>query len=148
MAITVKLYGITQRKVVQQDGADVDIEATTAKLSLHSNAMTVDRDAHDFFNDVSASEIAGANGYAVQTLGGKSVTYDSASHQVRFDCNDIVFSFTGSNTWRYGVAWIDTAGASSTDPLYGLLTWDSDQTVSTTYTLVIHVNGLFFWDVT
>lgn len=147
MPVTTKLYGITQRKVVQQDGADVDIEATTTKISLHTNAYAVNRDTDDFFNDAT-NEISGANGYTQQTLGGKVVSYDSGSHQVRFDCNDIVFSFTGSNTWRYGVVWIDTAGASSTDPLYGLLTWDADQTVSTTYTLVIHANGLFFWDVT
>ena len=148
MAITTKLYGLTQRDVVKQTGASVDLlGANPSKVSLHTNTYAPNRDVDDFFNDAT-NEIGTSNGYAQQTLGGKTVTYDATSHQVRFDCNDIVFSFTGTNTWRYLVHYIDTAGASSTDPLYGLLTWDSDQTVSTTYTLVIHVNGLYFWDCT
>ena len=147
MAITVKLYGLTQEKVVEQAGADVNILTGTAKMSLHTNTYSPNRDTDDFFNDAT-NEIAGGSGYAQQTLGGKTVTYDTASDEVRFDCNDITFSFSAGNTWRHGVVWIDTAGASTTDPLYGLLTWDSDQTVSTTYTLTIDAAGLFFWDTT
>ncbi len=56
--------------------------------------------------------------------------------------------FTASKTWRYGVVYIDTAGASTADPLYGLLTWDSDQTVSTAYTLQWDPAGIFFIDTT
>jgi hypothetical protein len=146
MAITVKLYGLTQEKVVEQVGADVNVLTGTVKLSLHTNTYVPNRDTDDFFNDAT-NELTG-NGYGQQTLAGKTVTYDSASDEVRFDCNDITFSFTAANTWRHGVVWIDTAGASTTDPLYGLLTWDSDQTVSTTYTLTIDASGLFFWDTT
>lgn len=147
MAITVKLYGLTQEKVIEQTGADVDPEATATKLSLHTNTYSPNRDTDDFFNDAT-NEISGANGYAAQTLGSKLISYDTGSDEVRFDCADITFSFSGSNTWRHGVVWIDTAGASTADPLYGLLTWDSDQTVSTTYTLTIDTAGLFFWDTT
>lgn len=133
--------------MIDQIGANVDLVATTAKLSLHTNTYSPNRDSDDFFNDAT-NELGGGAGYAAQTLGSKAFSYDSASDEVRFDCADITFSFTGSNTWRHGVVWIDTAGASSTDPLYGLLTWDSDQTVSTTYTLTIDPAGLFFWDTT
>jgi len=147
MAITVTLYGLTQEKVVEQVGNDVNLLTGTVKASLHTASYTPDRDVDDFFNDAT-NEVAGGAGYAVQTLGGKTVTYDSASDQVRFDCNDITYSFSAGNTWRYGVVWVDTAGASTTDPLYGLLTWDSNQTVSTTYTLTIDAAGLFFWDTT
>ena len=147
MAITVTLYGLTQEKVVEQVGNDVNLLTGTVKCSLHTDAYAVNRDTDDFFNDAT-NEISGANGYAQQTLGSKTITYDSASDQVRFDCADITFSFSAGNTWRYGVVWVDTAGASTTDPLYGLLTWDSNQTVSTTYTLTIDAAGLFFWDTT
>lgn len=146
MAITVALYGLTQEKVVEQVGADVNILTGTAKLSLHTNTYSPNRDTDDFYNDAT-NELSG-NGYARQTLGSKTVTYDTASDQVRFDCADVTFSFSAGNTWRYGVVAIDTAGADTTDPLYGLLTWDSDQTVSTTYTLTIDAAGLFFWDTT
>lgn len=147
MAITVATYGLTQEKVIEQVGADVNLLTGTVKLSLHTNAYAPNRDTDDFFNDAT-SELGGGNGYTVQTLGGKTITYDSASDQVRFDCNDVTYSFSAGNTWRYGVGWIDTAGASTTDPLYFLLTWDSDQTVSTSYTLTIDPAGLLFWDTT
>jgi hypothetical protein len=148
MSIVVKLYGLTARDVIKQTGAAVDLlGANPTKISLHTLTYAPNRDTDDFFNDAT-NEIAGGNGYAQQTLAGKTIVYDSASNQVRFDCNDIVFSFTGANTWLYGVVWIDTAGASTTDPLYALLTWDTSQTVSTTYTLVIDPAGLLYWDTT
>lgn len=146
MAITVSLYGLTQEKVVEQVGNDVNLLTGTVKLSLHTATYTPDRDVDDFFNDAT-NELSG-NGYARQTLGTKTITYDTGSDQVRFDCADVTFSFSAANTWRHGVVAVDTAGADSTDPLYGLLTWDSNQTVSTTYTLTIDTAGLFFWDTT
>ena len=147
MAITVALYGLTQEKVVEQVGNDVNLLTGTVKNSLHTNTYAPNRDTDDFFNDAT-NELGGGTGYTVQTLAAKTITYDSASDQVRFDCGDITYSFTGANTWRYGVGWIDTAGASTTDPLYYLMTWDSDQTVSTTDTLTIDAAGLLFWDTT
>src|SRR5262245_15431490 len=103
MAITVKLYGLTTRDVIKQTGAAVDLlGANPTKLSRHTGTYSPNRDTDDFFNDAT-NEISGANGYAQQTLAGKTIVYDNASNQVRFDCNDIVFSFTGSNTWLYGV---------------------------------------------
>jgi hypothetical protein len=149
MAITVALYGLTQEKVIEQVGNDVNLLTGTVKLSLHTSTYSPDRDAHDFANDLS-NELGSGNGYTTggETLGSKTITYDTASDQVRFDAADVSWTFTASKTWRYGVGYIDTAGASSTDPLYFLLTWDSDQTVSTAYTLNWDAAGILFWDTT
>lgn len=149
MAITVAFYGLTVEKIAEQAGNDVNYLTGTVKLSLHTNGYSPDRDTHDFFDDV-GNEVAAGNGYTAggETLGSKTITYDSASDQVRWDAADVTWNFTGSKTWRYGVMWIDTAGASSTDPLYSLLSWDSDQTVSTTYTLQWDAAGILFIDTT
>lgn len=149
MAISVKLYGLTQEKVVEQVGNDVNLLTGTVKLSLHTNTYVPAIDTDDFWNDAT-NEVAAGNGYNAggETLAGKTVTYDAASDQVRFDCNDIPWTFTASKTWRIGAGYIDTAGASTTDPLYFFLDWGTDQTVSTAYTLVIDTTGLLFWDVT
>ena len=136
-------------KIAEQVGNDVNYLTGTVKLSLHTNSYAVDRDANDFFNDAT-NEIGSGNGYTTggETLGTKTITYDSASDQVRWDAADMPWTFTASKTWRYGVIYIDTAGASSTDPLYALLTWDSDQTVSTAYTLVWDAAGILYIDTT
>ena len=146
MAVTVAFFGLTVEKIAEQAGNDVNFLTGTVKSSLHTNTWTPDRDTHDFFDDAT-NELAG-NGYAQQTLASKTITYDSASDQIRWDAADVTFPFNASSTWRYGVLWIDTAGAASTDPLYALLTWDADQSVSTPYTLTWDAAGILYIDTT
>lgn len=149
MAITAAFYGLTVEKIAEQVGADVNFLTGTVKLSLHTVTYVPNRDTDDFFNDATAEVAAGA-GYTAggETLAGKTITYDSASDQVRWDATDVTWTFTASKTWRYGVIWIDTAGAATTDPLYALLTWDADQSVSTSYTLQWDPAGILFIDTT
>ncbi len=149
MAITVAFYGLTMEKIAEQVGADVNYLTGTVKLSLHTATYVPDRDVHDFFNDAT-NELAAGTGYTAggETLAGKTITYDTASDQVRWDANDVTWLFTASKTWQRGVMYIDTAGAATTDPLYGLLDWDSAQTVSTTYTLQWDPAGILFIDTT
>ena len=149
MAITVNWYPLTLEKMIEQAGADVNLLTGTVKLSLHTATYSPDRDLHDFFNDAT-NEVAAGGGYTAggETLGSKTITYDSASDQVRFDAADVTWTFTAAKTWRYGVIYIDTAGAASTDPLVALLTWDSDQTVSTSYTLQWDAAGILYLDAT
>lgn len=149
MPITVAFYGLTMEKIVEQVGNDVNYLTGTVKLSLHTSTYTPNRDTDDFFNDATG-ELSAGSGYNAggETLSGKTITYDSASDEVRWDANDVTWNFTASKTWRYGVIYIDTAGGASTDPLYGLLSWDSDQTVSTPYTLQWDPAGIFYIDTT
>ncbi len=149
MAITVSFYGLTMEKIAEQVGNDVNYLTGTVKLSLHTNTYSPNRDTDDFFNDAT-NELAGGTGYNTggETLAGKTITYDTGSDQVRWDANDVTWTFTPSKTWRNGVMYIDTAGASTTDPLYALLAWDSDQTVSTSYTLQWDAAGILFIDTT
>lgn len=127
-----------------------DLEAVTVKLALVTDAHTPNRDTHDFRDDFTAAELANGNGYSTGgvTLTGLAWSYDAASDQVRLDCDDPSWTFTAAKTWRYGIGYIDTAGADTTDPLIFLLTWDANQTVSTAYTLTIDAAGLLYLDVT
>lgn len=147
MSITVTWYGLGLQYLLDNPS---DMETVTAKIALVTSAYTPNRDTHDFWDDVSANEVANGNGYAT---GGVTLTtvlwsYDSASDQVRLDFDDVSWTFTAGKTWLYGVVYIDTAGASSTDPVIALLTWDTSQTVSTAYTLVIDPAGLLYLDTT
>ena len=147
MAITVAAYGLGILDTLE---APRDWEAVTMKLALATSSYTPNRDTHDFWDDVSANELANGSGYTTggATLANVATSYDSASDEVRLDFDDVSWTFTASKTWRYGVIYIDTAGASSTDPVLLLLTWDSDQSVSTAYTLQINAAGIFAIDTT
>lgn len=127
----------------------IDLDGATWKLALATATYTPDRDVHDFYNDLT-NELGTASGYTAGgvTLTGVAITYDSASDQVRLDFNDPSWTFSASVTWRYGVAYIDTAGASSTDPLMLLLDWGTSQTVSGVYSVTVDPAGIFAHDYT
>ena len=150
MAISVKWNAKTLEKIVEQAGNDVNFLTGTAKLALVTSAWTPAFDTDEFWSTPQANEVANGNGYATGgvTLAGKTITYDAASDQVRVDFDDVVWNFTAAKTWLYGVIYIDTAGAASADPIYAVLTWDTSQTVSTTYTLTIDPAGLLYIDAT
>lgn len=139
----VKWYGLGMLAIVKQD---VDLETATVKMSLHTSSYTPNQDTHDFANDLT-NELSGS-GYAAQTLAGVTYSYDTASQQVRLDFTDPTFAFNASSTWRYGVLWVDTAGASSTDPLIAYIDWESNQTSSVSHTLTVAAAGLLYIDVT
>ncbi len=148
MAITTAWFPLGLQKIQEQT---LDWEGSTLlRLALVLDTYTPDRDTHDFRNDFTAFELSNGSGY---TTGGATITtptigYDAASDQVRFDCDDVSWTFTASRTWRYGIVYEETGGADSTDPLVALLTWDSNQTVSTAYTLTIDPAGLLYLDAT
>lgn len=146
MAITVTGYPLGWMHTQQ---AGIDLDGATWKLGLAAAAYTPNRDTHDFYNDIT-NELPTQDGYTAGgvTLGGFTITYDSASDQTRYDFGDPTWTFSAAVTWRYGFAYIDTAGASSTDPLMILLDWGTSQTVSGIYTVTLDATGIFAIDFT
>lgn len=146
MAISVKFFGNGMLKLAT---GSIDLDADTFKLMLVTSSWTPNLDTHDFRDDVT-NELSSGSGYTTGgvTLSSVAVTYDSTSDQVRFDCADPSWTFTGTRTWRYGVVYKSRGGAASADELLALLDWGSDQTVSTAYTLTIDSAGLLYIDVT
>jgi len=149
MAITVKWYGQGLLRIAQQQ-TNTDLEVCDLFLALVTNAYTPDMDAHDFWSDVVANELATGNGYTTNgfDVTGATYSYDSASDQVRLDIGDPSWTFTASKTWKYGVLYERSSGTDATRQLFALLTWDTDQTVSTAYTLTIDAAGLLYLDAT
>lgn len=127
----------------------IDLDAATWKLALLTTTFTPAPDTMDFYNDLT-NELATANGYIAGgvTLTGVAFSYDATSDQVRMDHADPSWTFSSSVTWRYGVEYIDTAGAGTTDPLMLLLDWGSSQTVSGVYTITLDAAGIFAIDFT
>lgn len=149
MAITVNWYGNGLLRIAQQQ-TNTDLEVADLFLALVTDAYTPNLDTHDFWNDVVANELAGGNGYVTNGFDVTGATYslDGTSDQVRLDIGDPTWTFTAAKTWRYGVLYERTSGTDATRQLFALLSWDTNQTVSTAYTLTIDAAGLLFWDYT
>ena len=145
MAIAVAGYPLGWLNVFENG---IDIEgANTLRCSLHTASYTPNLDTHDFQDDLT-NELATANGYSVLTLTNVTLTFDSATDQVRLSFDNPSWPFTADQTWRYGVVWINTAGAAGTDPLLLRLDWGSSQTVNGTYTVNVDPAGAFAFDFT
>jgi hypothetical protein len=146
MAVTGFMYGVPVKN--QYDGtAVVDFDTDTMRVALLTG-HTPNQDAHDFFNDVVANEITGT-GYTARgaALGSKTVTYDTASDQVRMDAADTTWT-TSTLSATHAVVYKDT-GTDATSPLMGLV--DFGGTVSTTagtFQITWDATGIIVIDVT
>jgi hypothetical protein len=146
-AVTAALAGLTWQK--QIDGSSVSIwSSATVQCSLHT-AYTFNNDTHDFFDDASATEITGT-GYTANgvTLASKTSTYDTATDQIRLDAADVSWT-TSTLSATDAVVWVNTAGASSTDPIMGNV--DFGATVTTTagtFAITWDPTGIIVFDVT
>lgn len=118
------VYNSFKKKIM--DGS-IDLDTDTIKLALVSSAYTPDQDAHDFWDDVSANEVAASGTYSA---GGvtltTSVTQDNTDNEGVFDATDVSFT-SATITARYGVVYKST-GVSTTSPLICLIDFGSDQT--------------------
>lgn len=148
-AVTASLYGIPWQK--QIDGSAVTVFSSAAiQTSLHTGyTQGSTNDTYDFFDDVSATEITGT-GYTAKgvTLASKASTYDTATDQIRLDAADVSWT-TSTLSATDAVVWVDTAGISSTDPVWGSV--DFGATVTTTagtFLITWDATGIVVYDVT
>lgn len=147
MAITVVAFG---QGLLAGMKAGQDMDGCTYKLQLHTSTFAPDVDVMDFQNDLT-NEVATASGYTAGgvTLATNSLTYDTASDQIRWDWTvDPTWTFSAGVSWQYGVVLNSTPGTSATNNLMFLLNWGSTQTVSGVYTITIDPTGLYAIDVT
>lgn len=149
MAITVKWYGKGLQHCMAND-TNSDLEVADLFLGLVTSTYTPNRDTDEFWSTPVANELASGNGYTTNgfDVTGATFSYDAASNQVRLDIGDPSWTFTASKTWRYGVLYERTSGTDATRKLFALLDWGADNTVNTSYTLVIDTNGLLYLDTT
>lgn len=135
MSGTWKWYGNGMLAVMT---GSVDLNTDTLKIMLTTSAYTPDQDAHNFRDDVT-NEVGASGTYAAGggTIAGVSVTYDSATNEVRMVWDDL--SFTGATiTARTAVLYKARGGASSADELIAYCT-ESGDVSSTASTFTVDV---------
>lgn len=105
------------------------LDAQTVKLILMATAFTHDKDAHDGYANVSASELANGNGYttAGQTLTGYAVAVDDVNDRADATWNDASWTASGGSIGPSpgAIPYVDTHAS---DASLGYIDFGSDQT--------------------
>lgn len=124
MAGTWKWYGEGLANVVK--GA-IDLDTDTFKILLTTSTYTPNQDTHNFRDDVT-NEVVGT-GYTAggATLAGVSVTYDTATNEVRISWTDPTWP-SSTITARTAVIYKSRGGAASADELLAYCTEAGDIT--------------------
>lgn len=130
---------------VSSGQAPIDFLSDTIRVALVTTSYTPALTTHDFWDDVSANELANGNGYTTngEALATKTVSAPSAG-TVTIDCADVVWTFSATKTFRYGVIYKDT-GTGSTSPLIALIDFFGANVgiPAGTFTWSLHSSGLF-----
>jgi hypothetical protein len=119
-----KLYGQFLAKALNKE---VDWDSDSIKVALLSSSYTPNQDTHDYYDDVNTYEVSGT-GYTAggQTLGSKTVTYDSANNVIILDAADTTWS-SSTITARYAVIYDDSGATNASKALIGYVDFGSDQ---------------------
>ena len=120
--VVATLYGAFVDHLAQKR---IDLDTDTIKVALCTSTYAPNKDTHDFFNDIT-NEVTGT-GYTAggATLGSVTWTYNSTTDTWTLDAADVVWG-SSTITARYAIIYVDTAGASSTDPLIGYVDFESN----------------------
>lgn len=130
---------------VASGDAPIDFLTDTIKVALVLSAGAPSLTTHDFWSDLSASELGSGNGYTTggETLASKTVSTPSGG-VVTVDCANVVWTFTATKTFRYGVVYKDT-GSGATSPLMMLIDFfGADVGITAgTFTWTLDAAGLY-----
>lgn len=109
-----------------------DLTSDTIKVAVLTSSYTPDFDAHDFYDDISGSEIAASGGYSAggATLGSKTFTADTTNDRAYLDAADISsWTLVTAADFRYLCVYKST-GTPGTSPLLFLIDLGSTLSVS------------------
>ena len=140
MAVTAFVFGQFLDHLAQKR---IDLDTDTIKVALATSAFTPAQDTMDFFNDVT-NEVTGT-GYTAggATLSSVTWAYTAGTNTWKFDAADVSWP-SSTITARYAVIYVETAGASSTDPLIAYVDFGADvSTTAGTFSVVWDAAGIF-----
>lgn len=137
MAVTFSLYDDFKTELLN---ADVDLLADTIKCILGSSSMTFNA-ANTLYSDISANELATANGYtaAGATLANKAISI--ASNIGKWDADDVTWTASGGSIAAAMSALYSTTNSNH---LIGHINFGATSTAGdgTTFKIQWHANGI------
>ncbi len=122
---------------------EVDLVGTpdTVKIMAVSTAGTPVQDTDDYIDDVNAEEVTGTNLSAGGiTAANVTWSYTAGTNVWKLDHDDVSVASVTASDIKYMVWYVETAGAASTDPIIGYVTWDTALAPSAG-TLAVNLNA-------
>ena len=107
----------------------IDFSGDSFKIILMQSGFTYDKDAHEKYADVSASELSTGNGYTAnsKTLAGVSVSEDDANDRCSVTWSNVTWTASGGpiGPTPGAIIFDDTEG---NDAIVGYIDFGGDQT--------------------
>jgi hypothetical protein len=122
---------------------NIDLAGGAIKVALVTSGYLADKDAHDFFNDVT-NEVSGA-GYAAggKTFTGAAVNQDNTNDRAVLVANNVVWP-VAAFTARAAVLYKSTGNA-ATSALIAFIDFGEDRAVSgQDFSIVWHQDGILY----
>ncbi len=119
----------------------IDLAGGAIKVALVTSSYVADKDAHDYFNDVT-NEVSGS-GYIAggKTLTGVAVSQDNTNDRAVMVADNVVWS-VAAFTARGAVVYKSTGNA-ATSPLVAFIDFGEDRPVSgQDFSIVWHQDGI------
>jgi hypothetical protein len=109
---------------------DIDFDSDTFKIILMQSGFTYNPDTHEDYADVSANELATANGYTAggATLAGVSVTENDSTNTCDITWNDASWTASGGSLVASGAIIYDDTTTVPADAIVGYIDFGGDQT--------------------
>jgi len=109
----------------------IDFTLDTFKIILMADGFVYDKDAHKLYADVSASELAGGNGYATggNTLAGIAVTRNDVDDRTEVTWDNTSWTASGGDIGPTpGAIIFDDTPTAPADPIVGYIDFGGNQT--------------------
>lgn len=134
MAVTTSIPG-----QVSSAGRLDDFTSATIKCALLTSLASYDQDTTDFWNDLSASEVANGLGYTTggNTVASKTVSYDAATNRNRFRGSVPAWTSSGAGFSAVGAVYYKDTGVGSTSPVLAVVNFGATESASNGGTFTI-----------
>lgn len=110
----------------------IDFANDVFKIILMQSGFTFNKDDHHGYSDLSASELATANGYTVggNTLAGVAVTENDVDDRTEVSWNNTTWTASGGAIGPSpgAIIYDDTVTTPTADPIVGYIDFAGDQT--------------------
>lgn len=125
MAVTTTMY---TKGILSMLNKEIDWGSDDIRVALCTSTYTPDRDAHDYYSDIT-NELTTGSGYTATGAALGSKTQTVSGHTVQFDAANTSWT-TSTLTARYAIIYDYQTAVAATAPLIAYVDFGTDQSSS------------------